>query len=75
VREYLEQLDGIGESTDEYAGIYGYSIGQTEKRMPLFEYPPFDFSPTEELTNLDIGDARAGVTVRGAGSPGPAGGE
>jgi lysine 2,3-aminomutase len=59
VREYLQQLDGIGENTDEYARIYGYSIGQTEERMPLFEYPAFDFSVTEELTNLDLGDGGA----------------
>ena len=54
VGEYLRQLDGIGEDAEEYAGIYGYSVGQTEPRMPLFEYPPFDFSVTEELSNLDI---------------------
>jgi lysine 2,3-aminomutase len=60
VREYLQQLDGIGESTDEYAGIYGYSMGQTEERMPLFEYPPFDFSVTGEITNLDLGEGEAG---------------
>jgi lysine 2,3-aminomutase len=54
VREYLRQLDAIGEDTDEYAGIYGYSMGQTEPRMPVFEYPDFDFSVTDELTNLDI---------------------
>ena len=54
VGEYLRQLDGMGENTEEYAGIYGYSMGQTEGRMPLFEYPSFDFSVTEELSNLDI---------------------
>jgi lysine 2,3-aminomutase len=54
VGEYLRQLDGIGEDREEYAGIYGYSMGQTEPRVSLFEYPPFDFRPTEELSNLDI---------------------
>jgi lysine 2,3-aminomutase len=58
IREYLQQLEGNGESTDEYAGIYGYSMGQTEERMPLFEYPPFDFSVTEEITNLDLGEGQ-----------------
>ena len=75
VREYLEQLDGIGESTDEYAGIYGYSIGQTERRLPLFDYPPFDFSATEELTNLEIADPPDRVPVPEAGSPGLFAGE
>ena len=59
VREYLQQLDAMGESTEEYAGIYGYSIGHTEPRLPLFEYPRFEFAVTDELTNLDIGEAEA----------------
>jgi lysine 2,3-aminomutase len=59
VGEYLRQLEAIGENPDEYASIYGYSMGQTEPRMPLFEYPPFDFSVTEEFTNLDIHGAEA----------------
>jgi len=29
-------------------------MSQTEPRMPLFEYPPFDFSVTEEFSNLYI---------------------
>jgi lysine 2,3-aminomutase len=54
IGEYLRQLEGIGEHDEEYASVYGYSIGQTEPRMPLFEYPPYDFRVTEELTNLDL---------------------
>ena len=54
IGEYLRQLEGIGENLEEYEGVYGYSIGQTEPRMPLFEYPPYDFRVTEALTNLDI---------------------
>jgi hypothetical protein len=34
-------------------------MGQTEARMPLFEYTPFDFSVTEEVSNLDIEGAEA----------------
>ena len=59
VGEYLRQLDGIGENLDEYAGVYDYSLGQTEPRMPVFEYPPYDFAVTEELTNLDLSDQEA----------------
>jgi lysine 2,3-aminomutase len=54
IGEYLRQLEGIGEAADEYASVYGYSIGQTEPRMPLFEYPPYGFRVTEEVTNLDL---------------------
>jgi lysine 2,3-aminomutase len=56
IGEYLGQLEGIGETLDEYAGVYGYSLGQTEPRMPVFEYPPYDFEVTEDLTNLDLFD-------------------
>jgi len=54
IGEYLRQLEGIGETLDEYAGVYGYSLGQTEPRMPVFEYPPYDFEITEDLTNLGL---------------------
>jgi len=54
VAEYLRQLDEIGEDTSEYRNVYGYSLGETEPRMPLYEYPPYDFVPTEALTNLEL---------------------
>ena len=54
VSEYLGQLDAMGEELDEYAGLYGYSLGETEPRMPLYQYPPYDFEVTEELTHLEL---------------------
>ncbi len=54
VSEYLRQLEDMGEDTAEYEGIYGYSIGETDPRAALFEYPDYDFSVTGELTNLQI---------------------
>jgi hypothetical protein len=54
VGEYLAQLDQLGEHTDEYQGIYGFSLGQTEPRMLTYEYPPFDFPVAEELTNFEM---------------------
>ncbi len=56
IGEYLRQLEGIGENLEEYAGIYGFSLGQTEPRMPLFEYPPYEFETTAELTNLGLAE-------------------
>jgi len=56
VGEYLRQLEGIGENLAEYDGVFGYSLGQTEPRMPLFEYPPYDFDVTGQLTNLDLSE-------------------
>jgi len=54
VGEYLEQLEEMGENPEEYEGIYGYSIGQTEPRMPMYEYPDYEFDVTGEYTNLQI---------------------
>ncbi len=54
ISEYLEQLNELGEDLSEYSGIYGYSIGQTEPRMPIFDYPEFDFKITDKFTNLKL---------------------
>ena len=34
ISEYLEQLAAMGENPAEYQNVYGYSIGETESRMP-----------------------------------------
>ncbi|UCF21119.1 MAG: KamA family protein [Gemmatimonadota bacterium] len=59
ISEYLEQLDGLGENVEEYDWIYGYSLGETEPRMSIYDYPPYDFKVTEEITNLELEDLRA----------------
>jgi len=56
ISEYLSQLEDIGENKEEYTDVYGYSIGETEARMPLYEYPDSDINITKELTNLEIPD-------------------
>jgi len=56
ISEYLNQLEEIGENKEEYTDVYGYSIGETEKRMPIYEYPESDTSITKEFTNLEIPD-------------------
>lgn len=56
ISEYLKQLEDIGEDVSEYSGLFGYSIGETEPRMPIYEYPDFDFEVTEEMTNLEVPD-------------------
>ena len=52
--EYFKQLKDMGEDISEYKDLYGYSIGETEVRMPIFEYPEYDFEVTKEMTNLEI---------------------
>jgi lysine 2,3-aminomutase len=54
IHEYLQQLSDLGEDPDEYAGLYGYSVGQTEPRVPLYEYPEYEYQITEEFSNLEI---------------------
>jgi len=54
ISEYLRQLEDIGENSDEYRGIYGYSMGETEPRMPIYEYPEYEFKISREFTNLEI---------------------
>lgn len=52
ISEYLDQLQEMGEDITEYEGIYGYSIGQTEPRMAMYEYPEYDYEVTREFSNL-----------------------
>lgn len=55
VFEYLRQLETFGEETTEYESIWGYSMGETEPRMPIYDYPNYDFTITEKMTHLDLG--------------------
>jgi len=54
ISEYLRQLYDMGEKTKEYEGVYGYSLGETEPRMPMYEYPEYDFKISDELTHLEL---------------------
>jgi lysine 2,3-aminomutase len=45
-------MDQIGEDRNEYKTIWGYSASETEARMPLFQYPQYNYSLTSELTNF-----------------------
>ena len=54
IHEYLRQLEDLGEDPKEYDGLFGYSIGQTEPRVPIYEYPSYSFAVTKELSNIEI---------------------
>lgn len=54
IHEYLRQLEELGEDPNEYEGLYGYSIGQTEPRVPIYEYPEYDYQVTKQLSNIEI---------------------
>jgi lysine 2,3-aminomutase len=54
IHEYLQQLSEIGEDPEDYAGLYGYSVGQTESRVPVYDYPEYKYELTGEFSNLEI---------------------
>jgi lysine 2,3-aminomutase len=54
IHEYLSQLEELGEDREDYKGLYGYSLGQTEQRNPVHEYPDPAYEITETMTNLRI---------------------
>jgi lysine 2,3-aminomutase len=54
ISEYLSQLEEIGENRNEYESIWGYSIGETEPRLPIYDLPQPGFEITEVFSNLQI---------------------
>ena len=54
IHEYLKQLEELGEDRTDYDGLYGYSLGQTEHRVPMYEYPAYAFQATGTMTNLEV---------------------
>jgi len=54
IADYLDQMEEMGEDMTEYNSLYGYSMGSTEPRVPIYKYPDYDFEVTKELTNFEI---------------------
>lgn len=54
IHEYLCQMEELGEEREDYNGLYGYSLGQTEHRIPVYDYPEYTFQTTEAMTNLEV---------------------
>jgi lysine 2,3-aminomutase len=72
IGEYLGQLNAMGENVPDYESVYGYSMGQTEPRMPLYDYPEYEFEVTDEITNLELPEEERPVR-RGPRTSKPAG--
>ncbi len=51
IGEYLRQLEKMGENANDYGSLWGYSIGETENRFPVFEYPKYNYEVTKEFSN------------------------
>ncbi len=54
IREYLQQLEELGEDSSEYKSIWGYSMGETEPRLPIYDYPEYDFEVSGKYSNLGV---------------------
>ncbi len=54
ISAYLRQLQEMGEDLADYQGLYGYSIGETEDRIPMFNYPDSNKPITDTLTNFAV---------------------
>lgn len=52
VSEYLRQLEDIGEDISDYSSVWGYSIGETEARIPIYNYPEYNYVPTNKYAHL-----------------------
>lgn len=58
ISEYLRQSEDMGEDVSEYRDVYGYSMGATEPRMSIYEYPEYEFQITDKMTNLQLEERR-----------------
>jgi len=54
ISEYLHQLSELGEEISEYNSLWGYSLGETEERQSVYEYPNYDYKLSSKMTNLGI---------------------
>ncbi len=52
ISKYLRQLEKMGQNSNEYQSIWGYSLNETEEWSPVFQYPEYPFKTTEQYTNV-----------------------
>jgi len=51
---YLKQLEQLGDDVQAYQSIWGYTEGVTEPKFKLYEYPDFQFTPTEQVNHFEM---------------------
>jgi lysine 2,3-aminomutase len=54
IYNYMLQLKAMGENVNEYRNVWGYSIGETLERNPMWNYPADNIGVTKRITNLEI---------------------
>ena len=51
IGEYLKQMEIMGENPIDYSSIWGYSLCETEARVPVYKYSEYNYKKTEVLKN------------------------
>jgi len=54
VAAYLKQMEVMGENPDDYSSIWGYSMSETEERMPVFKYSELNYKVTDSYKNFQF---------------------
>ena len=53
ILSYLRQLEQLGEDVKSYQTIWKYTESHTEPKFQLYEYPSFQFQPTEQINHFE----------------------
>ena len=53
-RKYEILRDWYVNTWEDYDGLFGYSLGQTEHRVPVYDYPAYSFQTTVTMNNLEV---------------------
>lgn len=54
IAAYLDQIENMGENPHDYLTIWGYSSSVSEDKVPVYNYPAYDFKITDKLTNFEV---------------------
>lgn len=56
VKEYLNQLENMGENIEEYLSLFGYSLGVTESLPGIWKLSDYEFVTNPEMNNFKSDD-------------------
>ncbi len=52
IAAFLKQMEIMGENISDYHSIWGYSMSETEERVPVFKYSKVNYEKTTEMKNF-----------------------
>jgi lysine 2,3-aminomutase len=56
IKEYLDQLENMGENIEEYMSLFGYSMGVTESLPGIWKLEDYEFETNTEMNNFKSDD-------------------